>query len=152
MSKTRAALLGSLVAASLGLAPNASAQRSLFDQPVAQDPSPATPVQAPATPAQADAPAAPKPKPKPRKPRGPVPARALTINNASPNVLSGLEVSGDGKTASLSKPLAPKKKATLKLPVFKSCTVTVSATFEGQAAADASDLDICKEKAIRFTE
>lgn len=141
------------MAATLGLAQGASAQRSLFDQPVAQDPSPATPVQAPApaAPAQA-APDAPKRKPKPRKPRGPVPARSIAISNASPNVLSGLEVSGDGKSARLSKPVAPQKKAVLKLPAFKSCTVSVSATFEGQAASEASELDICKEKSIRFTE
>lgn len=151
MSKTRAAILGCMVAVALGSAQTAEAQRSLFDQPVAQEPSPTTPVQAPA-PAQAAAPDAPKPKPKPRKPRGPVPARTLAINNASPNVLTGLEVSGEGKSASLSKPIAPKKKATLKLPAFKSCMVSVSATFEGQGTAEASELDICKEKAVRFTE
>lgn len=145
----------------------ALAQRSLFDQPVAQDPAPttsaqATPATRPAAPATpvvraqqatpATEPAAAPVKPKRRKPRGPVPARAITINNASPNVLTSLVVSGDDKSAKLSKPLAPTKKATLKLPAFKTCTVSVAAAFEGQAQAGSSELDICKDKSVRFTE
>ena len=67
------------------------------------------------------------------------------------STLSSLEVSADDKSAKLSKPLAPKKKAVLKLPAFKSCSVSVVASFEGQAG-ESSEVDICKEKTIRFTE
>lgn len=123
----------------------AFAQRSLFDAPVE------TPAPAPPQGGSTGGDTAPKPRPKPRKPRGPVPARSITINNAGVSTLSSLEVSADDKSAKLTKPLAPKTKATLKLPAFKSCTVAVLASFEGQAG-EPSEVDICKDKAIRFTE
>ena len=164
MFDIRLGAAGAVAAVLLALQP-AFAQRSLFDQPLSAEPVPAATAQAspqrpaaPPTPTQsaqaapaAEAPAA-KPKPRARKASGPVPAKSLTINNASPNALTSLEVSGDGKTAKLSKPLASKKKATLKLPAFKTCTVSVAASFEGQPAGETSELDICKEKAVRFTE
>lgn len=148
------AIVAACAAVVIAAAQPALAQRSLFEQPVPQESSPTTPVQAqpPATSAPAAETPKPKPRPKVRRPKGPVPARSLSVNNASPNVLTALEVSGDGKSARMSKPLAPTKKATLKLPAFKSCTVTVAASFEGQAAGESSELDICKEKSIRFTE
>lgn len=123
-----------------GIGPG-SAQTSLFSQPLATE--------APATPEAAPAQQVRKPRP---KPRGPVPARALTITNDSANTLTTLEVTGEGKNAKIAKPLAPKAKATLKLPAMKQCVVSVSASFEGSGAAEANDLDICKEKSIRFTE
>ncbi len=130
----------------IGFGDTAFAQRSLFEQPAAEAPSPVAPAQA------APAGAAPRAKPRPRKPRGPVPARSLTINNASANTLTALEVSADGKSAKMARPLASQKKATLKLPAFKTCAVTVAAAFEGQGQAESSAFDICKDKVIRFTE
>lgn len=145
------------------LAGPAAAQRSLFDQPVAEPASPGTPAQAtPATPAAApatppagapatEAPAKAKPKPRPR-PKGPVPARVLTISNASAATLAALEVSADGKSAKLARPVKAKGKAALKLPAFKSCQVAVSYSFEGAAQPASSEVDICKEKTIRLTD
>ena len=130
----------------LGYGQTAVAQRSLFEQPPAEASSPAAPVQA------SPAGEAPRAKPRPRKPRGPVPARSLTITNASANTLTGLEVSAEGRTAKMTRPLASQKKATLKLPAFKSCTVTVAAAFDGQGQAESSAFDICKDKVIRFTD
>lgn len=125
----------------LALGGPASAQRSLFGEPTAEDP----PAAAPAAPGE------PRARPKPR-PRGPAPARALSVQNDSQNTLTSLEVSGDGKTARLAKPLKPKGKTTLPLPALKGCTVSVAAAFDGAAEAQASELDICKDKSIRFTD
>lgn len=164
----------------LALVGPAAAQRSLFDQPI-QNPSdggaspPATapapaPVPAseaaPARQVETPAPTAPQAegseagerqatprrKAKPRKPRGPVPARALAIFNGSPTTLVALEVSQDGRGARLKKPLAAGKRTRLALPAFKSCEVSVSATFEGHPAGAASQVDICKEKSLNFRD
>lgn len=142
---TRSIWAGAVVAATVaGWAGSAFAQRSLFDAP------PATPAQT--TPeGSGTTPETPKPRPKPKKPRGPVPARSITINNAGVSTLSSLEVSADGRSAKLSKPLASTKKTVLKLPAFKSCSVAVLASFDGQAG-ESSEVDICKDKTIRFTE
>lgn len=128
------------LAALIGVSAPASSQ-SLFNQPTAQDPQPEAQPEGPA--------AAPKPRPKPKRP---TPARSLVISNASSNTLTSLEVSGDGQTARLTKPLVPKERTTLKLPALKRCIVTVSADFEGAAEAAASDFNVCREKIIRFTE
>lgn len=132
----KAVALGCAILAA-GLSP-ASAQ-SLFNQ-------------TPAPEAASQAEAAPARKPRPKKPRVPTPARSLVISNASATALTSLEISAEGKTAKLDKPLAAKARTTLKLPALKTCTVTVSASFEGSGEAEASDYDVCKEKSIRFTE
>jgi hypothetical protein len=49
-------------------------------------------------------------------------------------------------------PLAPKAKATLKLPEMKGCVVTIAATFEGGSAADGRAVDVCKVKLVRLTD
>lgn len=154
----------------------AFAQRSLFDQPVTNPtpqaspapaaPAPAAPVPAspaPAAPAarpapsaaapavQADEPAAaPKRQAKRAKSRGP--ARSLTVRNATPTALVALQVSQEGRGAQLKKALGPGKRTQLALPAFKACEVTVSATFEGQAAGEATPVDICKEKVLNFKD
>jgi hypothetical protein len=92
-----------------------------------------------------------KPKPKP-KPAGPTPAQALTVVNASPNTALDVIVTADEQTARLGKPLAPKAQASLKLPKLKGCTVSVMAMFQGGGQAEIGELDVCKEKSIRFTE
>jgi hypothetical protein len=61
-----------------------------------------------AAPAEA---AAPKPKP-----RGPQPASVVTVSNATASTAMTVTVTGEGKTAKLSKPLAPKARASLRLP------------------------------------
>ncbi len=130
----------------LVLTGTAQAQTSLFEPPAAG--STAAPLTPPAD--GAAAPAAAKPKAKP-KPRGPTPARALTITNASGSALTALEVSGDGKSARLTKELGDGQKATLRLPAMKSCTVMISATFQRAGEADVHEQDICKDKTVRFT-
>lgn len=119
----------------------ALAQPSLFSQP---SPPPPTLTQ-PGAPATA---AAPKPR---AKPRGPVPARALSVVNDSTGTVVALEVTGDGKTAKLAQPLGPRSRTTLRLPVLKTCLVTVTTTFEG-TDGDTTSQDVCKDKSIRFTE
>jgi hypothetical protein len=56
------------------------------------------------------------------------------------------------KTATLSKPLAPKGRTAVKLPKLKGCTVSVAATFDGGSKSGADAFDVCKEKLIRFTD
>jgi hypothetical protein len=91
--------------------------------------------------------AAPKPKPKQKGPPG-----AVTIVNASTKVVTEVAITAGDKTASLSKPLAPKARSAVKLPRMKGCTVSVAATFEGGGRSDADAFDVCREKLIRFTD
>ena len=91
--------------------------------------------------------AAPKPKPKQKGPPG-----AVTIVNASTKAVTEVAITAGDKTASLSKPLAPKTRTAVKLPKMKGCTVSVAATFEGGGKSDADAFDVCREKLIRFTD
>ena len=121
----------------------AAAQTSLFSQPT----SPPATMRAPAAaPAPAPAMAAPK-----AKPRGPVPARALSISNVSGSALTALVVQAEGKEAKLARELGDGQNATLKLPAFKSCTVTIMATFERAGEAEQMEQDICKDRKLRLT-
>lgn len=103
-----------------------------------------------AAPADAAAPAetaAPKPKP-----RGPQPASVVTVSNATANTAVAVTVTGEGKTAKLPKPLAPKARASLKLPRLRRCLVSVEASFEGGGEVQIGEFNVCREKTIRFTE
>jgi hypothetical protein len=91
--------------------------------------------------------AAPKPKPKQKGP-----PRAVTVVNASTKAVTEVAITAGDKTASLSKPLAPKARTAVKLPKMKGCTVSVAATFEGGGKSDADAFDVCREKLIRFTD
>ena len=91
--------------------------------------------------------AAPKPKPKQKGPPG-----AVTVVNASTKAVTEVAITAGDKTASLSKPLAPKARTAVKLPKMKGCTVSVAATFEGGGKSDADAFDVCREKLIRFTD
>src|ERR671933_1324667 len=91
--------------------------------------------------------AAPKPKPKQKGP-----PRALTVVNASTKAVTEVAITAGDKTASLSKPLAPKARTAVKLPKMKGCTVSVAASFEGGGKSDADAFDVCREKLIRFTD
>ena len=109
-------------------------------------------VPAPAVPGStpADAPAAPDaaaPKPKQKGPPG-----AVTVINASAKTVTGVVITAGDKTATLSKPLAPKGRTAVKLPKLKGCTVSVAATFDGGSKSGADAFDVCKEKLIRFTD
>ena len=110
-------------------------------------PSPAVSGSAPADAAAAPEAAAPKPTPKQKGPPG-----AVTVVNASAKTVTEVAITAGDKTASLSKPLAPKARAAVKLPKMKGCTVSVAATFEGGGKSDADAFNVCKEKLIRFTD
>jgi hypothetical protein len=91
--------------------------------------------------------AAPKSKPKQKGPPG-----AVTVVNASTKAVTEVAITAGDKTASLSKPLAPKARTAVKLPKMKGCTVSVAASFEGGGRSDADAFDVCREKLIRFTD
>ena len=91
--------------------------------------------------------AAPKPKPNQKGP-----PRAVTVVNASTKAVTEVAITAGDKTASLSKPLAPKARTAVKLPKMKGCTVSVAASFEGGGRSDADAFDVCKERVIRFTD
>ena len=143
MGRITSAALCSMFA--LGPVGPAIGQTSLFGQPLGQPPA-AAPAPEAAAPAEG---ARPRPKP---KPRGPTPARSLSISNASSSALTSLEISAEGKSGRLAQPLAPNGRTTVKLPAFKRCVVSVTASFEAAGEAEASDYNICREKSIRFTD
>lgn len=130
----RLVLAGSILCAGLG---GANAQTSLFDPPAA-----AAPAAAPSGKAAA--------KPKPKR-KGPSPARSLAITNVSGSALTSLEVTADGKSAKLSKSLANDGTATLKLPAFRSCNITIVASFEGPGEPETLEQNICKDRKLRLT-
>jgi hypothetical protein len=110
--------------------------------------------QAPPTPAAPDAgaPAA-AAKPRSKRPAAAKPAAAVTVTNASTHTATKIVITGDDeKTATVSKPLASKARAVVKLPKLKGCTVAVQATFESEGLVDVGEFDICKDKTIRFTD
>ena len=115
--------------------------------PRMMDTSPTVPGSAPADAAAAPEAKAPKPSPKQKGP-----PRAVTVVNASAKTVTGVIITAGDKTATFSKPLAPKARASVKLPTMKGCTVSVAATFEGGGTSDADAFDVCKEKLIRFTD
>ena len=86
------------------------------------------------------------------KPKRKGPPSSVTVINATANTATGIVITAGEKTTKLSKPLAPKGRATVRLPKLKGCTVSVAATFEGGGKSDAETFDVCKEKSIRFTD
>jgi hypothetical protein len=114
---------------------------------------PTVPGSVPGDAAATPEPAAPKQKQKPKqKPKRKGPPSSVTVINATANTATGIVITAGEKTTKLSKPLAPKGRATVRLPKLKGCTVSVAATFEGGGKSDAETFDICKEKSIRFTD
>jgi len=77
---------------------------------------------------------------------------AVLISNAREVAVTDIAVEADGQTVRLAKPLAPKAKATLKLPKMSGCIVAVAATFEDESTAELPELDVCKDKTVRFTD
>jgi hypothetical protein len=140
----RLALAAGLTLSAL-LAGSALAQTAPTSAPAAAAPPVA------AAPSAAAAPAAAAPAAKPKK-RGPTPASAVVVTNASKNTATDVTITGEGKDAKLTKALKPMAKASVKLPKLKGCIVTVAATFEGEGHVDAGEFDVCKDKTIRFTD
>jgi hypothetical protein len=86
------------------------------------------------------------------RPKAARPAQVVTLTNATAQTATQVVITAEDQTATLTKPLAPKAKASLKMPKLKGCTVSVAAVFEGEGQVDIGDFDICKERTIRFTE
>ena len=108
--------------------------------------------QTPTVPGSAPGDAAATPKAAAPKPKRKGPPSSVTVINATANTVTNVVITAGDKTTKLSKPLAPKGRATVKLPKMKGCTVSVAATFEGGGKSDADTFDVCKEKSIRFTD
>ncbi len=101
----------------------------------------------------ASEPAKTTPQPKKKKVE-PKTASEILLNNARSVGLTGLEVT-DAKgevVGKLKNALAAGKKATLKLKKGTSCVVSVVANFEDEAAVEQTDLDLCKDKLVRFVD
>jgi hypothetical protein len=135
---------------STGFAPSAPAPAAA---PPTYNAPPRAAVAAPAAaePAAAEAPVAVVRKPRP-KPKGPQPARAVTIVNASTGTVTGVAITAGAKTITWAKPIESQAKAVVKLPVIKGCTISVLATFAGEGPGNPGEVDICKEKTIRLTD
>jgi hypothetical protein len=138
----RYSLIAGLTCAALFANVTTVAAQSLMDVP-----SPIMPGSAPADAAAAPEAAAPNSKP---KQKGPL--RSVTIVNASAKTVTGVVLTAGDQTATLLKPLAPKRRTALKLPKLEGCTVSVAATFEGGDTSDSDAFNVCKEKLIRFTD
>ena len=85
-------------------------------------------------------------------PTKPKPVSAVVITNSRGVQATDVAVGANGQTVRLSKPLAPKAQATLRLPKMAGCMVVVAARFEDEAASELSELDVCKDRTIRFTD
>ena len=93
---------------------------------------PAVPGSVPGDAAATPETAAAKQKPKPKR-KGP--PSSVTVINATASPVTGVVITAGDKTTTLSKPLAPKGRATVRLPKMKGCTVSVAATFKAAARA-----------------
>ena len=81
----------------------------------------------------------------------PKPADAVVVTNARTVPATTVSIGAGTKTVSISKPLAPKAKTTLKLPKMTGCMVQVAASFADESEVE-QEIDVCKEKTVRFTE
>jgi len=85
-------------------------------------------------------------------PTKPKPVSAVVITNAREVPATEVAIGADGQTVRLAKPLAPKAQATLRLPKMGGCMVVVEAVFQDEATSELSELDVCKDRTIRFTD
>jgi hypothetical protein len=85
-------------------------------------------------------------------PTKPKPVSAVVITNSREVPATDVAIGANGQTVRLAKPLAPKAQATLRLPKMAGCMVVVAAVFEDEATSELSELDVCKDKAIRLID
>ena len=105
-----------------------------------------------AVPAADSTAAKPKPKPKPKKPaEAPI---AVEVTNSRVVGLTALvgAISGTPDSKKIAGPLAPGKKATVRLAHDKACLFDLHAVFEDGAVTDAQGVELCKDKKINLTE
>ncbi|HRK24197.1 MAG TPA: hypothetical protein PLQ11_04510 [Beijerinckiaceae bacterium] len=83
------------------------------------------------------------------------PPAAVTITNARAGATMtdfGL-TDAEGKViARLAKPLASGKSASLKLGKGAKCVMTAIANFDDMTDSTSGDVDVCKDKVVRFTD
>ncbi|WP_201836219.1 hypothetical protein [Microvirga zambiensis] len=79
-------------------------------------------------------------------------ATTVVITNSREVPATAVSVGVDGQTVRLATPLPPKAKTTLKLPKMTGCMVAVAATFDDESTAELPDLDVCKDRNVRFTD
>lgn len=81
-------------------------------------------------------------------------ATEIVIVNGRTAVVTGVSVtSTTGKAAAtLKKPLEPGKKIALKLAKGAGCTFAINASFSDDAEFDQSEVNLCLDKTVRFTE
>jgi hypothetical protein len=85
-------------------------------------------------------------------PTKPKQVSTVVITNSRGVQATDVAVGANGQTVRLSKPLAPKAQATLRLPKMAGCMVVVAALFQDEATSELSELDVCKDRTIRFTD
>ena len=96
----------------------------------------------------ASAQSAPRPKPIPKN------ASEVVLTNARTVAVTGVAIAdGKGKRmGSLKKPLDAGKKLTIKLPAKAGCLFTINAAFADNADFEQTEVDLCVDKQVRFTD
>ena len=81
-------------------------------------------------------------------------AEIVLANARSAAVVTGISVtSAAGKSvATLKKPLEAGKRITIKLPKNSGCTFSINASFSDDAEFDQTDVNLCADKTVRFTD
>ncbi len=107
--------------------------------------------------APAAAPAAPAARPAARAARRKATAKNATevvfLNNRA-SAVTAINMTGQsGKPSSMLKaPLAPGKKISVKLRKNAGCTFTLDASFDDEAPFEPTQVDLCADKTVNFTE
>jgi hypothetical protein len=81
-------------------------------------------------------------------------ASEIVLANGRGAVVTAVSVtSAAGKqVATLKKPLEAGKKISIKLPKGAGCTFAINASFSDDAEFDQSEVNLCTDKTVRFTE
>jgi hypothetical protein len=84
------------------------------------------------------------------------PPAQITVHNMRAAPLTAFEIATTGDqprlVGKLAKPLAPGKRADIKLSKPTGCSYFVLAKFGDEVESDAEGMDLCKDKVIRLTE
>lgn len=75
------------------------------------------------------------------------------VNGRQAVVTGATVISAAGKTvATLKRPLEPGKRAAFKLPKGAGCTFGINASFSDDAEFDQTDVNLCADKTVKFTD
>lgn len=103
----------------------------------------------------AAAPARPKAAPKAKKKAPAKNATEAVLTNArSGAAVTGVSITSSGgkSVGGLKKPLEAGKKISIKLPKNAGCTFSINASFSDDAEFDQTDVNLCADKNVRFTD